>query len=157
MEGLLSGDDLEVIVAVMVNAVLTSHLDHSLVGLRTGVLIDDLVHAGGLADLLGEDGLGNGVRIVEGVHDVLNLVDDSSNDLGIAVAQRVNGDTCIEVEVGNTVLVIHIDTFGSIGNKVHTLIGLDHVLFDLGLQFSGAHASVFQSHNRFPPIQIKII
>ena len=137
----------------MINAILTSHLDHGFVGLGTGVLIDDLVHTGGLADLLGEDGLGNSVRIVEGVHDVLNLVDDSSDDLGVAVTERVDGDAGIEIEVRNAILIIDVDAFRGVSHEIHTLVGLDHVLLDLGLQFSSGHTSVFQSHSN-PPIQI---
>ena len=154
MEGLLSGDDLEVIGTIVINAILTGHLDHSLVGLRTGVLIDDLIHTSGLADLLGQDGLGHGVGIVEGVHDVLHLVDNSSDDLGVAVTQGVNSDAGIEVQIRNAVLVIHIDAVSSFSDEIHTLIGLDHVLLDLSLQFSSVLKVVFQSHSKFLPYKI---
>src|SRR5699024_5630305 len=61
VEGSLSGDDVPSVGTDVLDAPLTGDLDHSLVGLSAGVLIEDLVHAGGLADLLGQDDLGNGV------------------------------------------------------------------------------------------------
>ena len=154
VEGLLSSDDVPSVGADVLDAPLTSHLDHSFVGLSTGVLIQNLVHADGLADFLGQDSLRNGVGIVEGLHDGSSLLLDGLHDLGVAVAQTVNGDTCIEVQIGLVVLIIHIDALGAVSDEVHTLIGLDHVLLDECLQFSSGQASVFQSHKDFLPFKI---
>ena len=154
MEGLLSGDDVPSVGTDVLDAPLTGDLDHSLVGLSAGVLIHDLIHADGLADLLGEDGLGNGVGIVEGLHDQSGLILNGLDHLGVAVAQAVNSDTCIEVQVGLIVLVVHIDAFSAVSDKVHTLVGLDHVLLDLSLQLSSGQTSIFQSHRKFLPFII---
>ena len=154
MEGLLSSDDVPSVGADVLDAPLTSHLDHCFVSLSTGVLIQDLVHAGGLADFLGQDCLRNGVGVVEGVHDGSSLLLDSLHDCGMAVTQGVNSDTSVEVQISFAVLVIHVDAFSGVSNEVHTLVGLDHVLLNLCLQFNSAQTSIFQSHKIFLPFKI---
>ena len=153
MEGSLSGDDVPSVGTDVLDAPLTGDLDHSLVGLSAGVLIEDLIHTGGLADLLGQDDLGNGVGIVEGLHQGSALLLNGSDNLGVAVAQGVNGDTSIEVQIGLVVLVIHIDALAPIGQEIHTLIGLDLILLGHCLHVGNSQASVFQSHDEIPPIQ----
>ena len=153
VEGGLSGDDGPSVGTDVLDAPLTGDLDHSLVGLSAGVLIEDLIHTGGLADLLGQEDLRNGVGIVEGLHQGSALLLNGSDNLGVAVAQGVNGDTSIEVQVGLVVLVIHIDALGPVSQEVHTLIGLDLILLGHCLHVGNSQASVFQSHDEIPPIQ----
>ena len=155
MEGLLCGDDVPSVGTDVLNAPLTGNLDHSFVGLSAGVLVHNLVHADGLADLLGQDSLRNGVGIVEGLHNQSGLLLNGLHHLGVAVAQAVNSDACIEVQVSFAVLIIHIDAFSIICHEIHTLVGFDHVLFDLSFQLSGGQTSVFQSHKKFLPFKNK--
>ena len=135
--------------AVFFNAVLAGHLDHGLVGLRAGVLEEDLVHADGGADLLGQQRLGDGVGVVEGVHDVLHLVDDGCDDLLVAVAGGVHRDARVEIQVGGAVLVIDVLLPGRLRHKVEALVGLDHVLVDLVLDVLCRQSQILELHGSY--------
>ena len=71
---IFAGYDVVTVRAVFLDAVLSCHFDHGLVRLGTGVLIEDLVHADGLADFLSKQCLRDGVWIVEGMHDIVELL-----------------------------------------------------------------------------------
>ena len=147
VEGFTGGDDMILVRAVLLDAVLTCHLDHGLIGFGAGVLVEDLVHADGLADLFGEQHLRHGVRIVEGLHQGGGLVLHRLDDLFIAVADGVDGDARVEVEIRGVVLVIHIDALGVVCKEIETLVGFDHIGVDLALDVFECQSGVLQPHD----------
>ena len=86
METHFCGYDVIFMRSVFLDAVFASHLNHSFVGLGARVLEVNLVHADRSAHLLGQQGLRDSVRIVEGVHDVVHLVLNGCDHLRVAVA-----------------------------------------------------------------------
>ena len=114
--------------AILFDAVLTSHLNHRLVCLGTGVLEENLVHSDGGTYLLSKQCLWDGIWIVEGMHDILCLVDHGCDYLIVAASGGVNGDSSVEVEIFFTLLVVHVLILCGLAKKIHSLVGLDHVL-----------------------------
>lgn len=147
VEAHLRRDDVVLVRTVVLDAVFARHLDHGLVGLGACALEEDLVHADGLADLLGEQRLRDRVRVVERLHDVRALILHCLDDFFVAVAGAVDGDACVEVEVRRAVLVVHVLVFRRLGEEVETLIRLDHVLLDFGLDVCGGESRVLEFHD----------
>ena len=147
VEGFTGGDDMVLFRAVLFHTIFTGHLDHGFIGLGTGILIEDLVHADGRADLLGEQRLRNGVWVVEGLHQHGGLILHRLDDLLVAVADRIDRDACVEIKIRGVVLVVHVDAFGMVRQKIETLIGLDHVLVDLALDVFERQSGILQLHD----------
>ena len=74
VEAHLRRDDMVLVRAVVLDAVLARHLDHGLVGLGARALEENLVHADRRANLFRKECLRDRVRIVERLHDVSGLV-----------------------------------------------------------------------------------
>ena len=146
VEAHLCRDDVVLVRAVVLDAVLARHLDHGLVGLGARALEEDLVHADRRANLFRKECLRDRVRIVERLHDVSGLVLHGLDDLLVAVARAVDGDAGVEIEVGRAVLVIHVLVFRRLGEEIETLVRLDHVLLDLCLDVFCREARVLQFH-----------
>ena len=134
MEGHLCGYDIVFVRTIFLDAVFSRHLDHCLVGLGTGVLEEDLVHADGGTDLFRQQSLWHGVRIIESMNNILCLILNCCNHLFITVTGTVYGDTCIKIQVRCPVFVIHIHILCRLCNKIKTLICLDHVFIYFFLQ-----------------------
>ena len=147
VEAFLCCYDVVAVGAVLLNAVLPGHLDHGFVGLGTGVLEEDLVHADRRADLFSQQGLGNRVGVIKCLHDVPGLIADGVYNSVVAVAEGVYGDAGVEVQVGRVVFVVHVHALCVIGNEIETLISFDHVLVYLVLDVLGAESCVLESHN----------
>ena len=128
MEAHLCGYDVVTVRAVFLDAVLSCHFDHGLVRLGTGVLIEDLVHADGLADFLSKQCLRDGVWIVEGMHDIVELLFCCSNNFRVSVSGVVYGDACVKVKIRRSVFVVHVHPLCGFCKEIETLVGLDHVL-----------------------------
>ena len=133
MEAHLCGHNVILVRAVFLDTVLTCHLDHCLICLSTGILEEDLIHADGRADLLSQKCLRNRIRIVEGVHNITDLILHSFNDLLITASGAVYCDTCVKIQIALTVLIIEIHILCSLCKKIETLIGLDHIFVYLVL------------------------
>ena len=86
VETILRGNDVIFIRTVLLDTILTCHLDHSLIGFRTGVLEENLVHSDRGTYFLCEQSLWNCVRIVKGMHHILYLIDDCCHNLLIAAS-----------------------------------------------------------------------
>ena len=151
MEAHLSGDDLILIRAVVVDTVLSRQLYHSLVCLSTRVLEVDLIHADGVADLLSQQRLRNGVGVVECVDKVCRLRLYSRDDLFVAVARAVYRDTCVKVEVSVALFVVDVHTLSRFRTKIETLVGLYHILVYQPFKFLCGKSCVFQFHGEYPP------
>src|SRR5699024_5880084 len=85
--------------AVVVEAVFPGGLDGALVGLGAGVCEEDLVHAGALAQPLGQLGAGAGIVKIGGVLELMGLVGHRLGPAQIAVAQAVHPDAAGEVQI----------------------------------------------------------
>ena len=146
VEAHLCGNDMVLVRTVLLDAVLARHLDHGLVCLGAGVLEEDLVHADRLADLLRQQRLRNGVRIVEGVHDVVHLILNGCDDLGVAAAGVVYRDACVKIEVRRAVFIIEIHALCGLCEEIKTLVGLDHVLVYFILDVLCGKSGILQFH-----------
>ena len=146
VEAHLCGNDMVLVRTVLLDAVLARHLDHGLVCLSAGVLEEDLVHADRLADLLRQQRLRNGVRIVEGVHDVVHLILDGCDDLGVAAAGVVYRDACVKIEVRCAVFIIEVHALCGLCEEIKTLVGLDHVLVYFILDVLCGKSGILQFH-----------
>ena len=151
VEAHLCGYNVVFMRSVFLDTVLTRHLNHGFVGLGARVLEVDLIHADRGAHLFGQQGLRDGVRIVEGMHDVVHLVLDGGDHLRIAVAGRVDRDARVKIQIRGAVFVVKVHAFGSFRNEVETLIGFDHVFADQIFDILRRAAGVLEFHFLLPP------
>ena len=110
------------------NAVFSCHFDHGFIGFRARILIKDLVHSNGRTDLFRQKRLRYGIRIIEHLHQRSCLLLNRLHDLLIAVANGIDSNTCVEIEIRCVLFVIQIHTLCVVGNHVEPFIGFDHVL-----------------------------
>ncbi|MPN40730.1 hypothetical protein SDC9_188269 [bioreactor metagenome] len=99
-----------------------------------------------MADQLGQQCLGDGVGIVEGVHEVLHLVDDRRHHPVVAAAGGVNRDTGVKIQIGLAVFIVEILLLGRFGDEGKALIGVDHVFADLRLELLRRQARIRKLH-----------
>ena len=132
---------------VFFNTVFTGHLDHSLIGLGTGVLVKDLVHTDGGTNLLGQQSLRNSIRIVKSVHDIFHLILNCGYNFFITVTGTVYSDTCVKIKICLSIFIVNILILGCFRQEIHTLIGFDHVFVNKSFDLVFSKACVFQFHH----------
>ena len=131
---------------IFFDTVFTGHLDHSLIGLGTGVLVKDLVHTDGGTNLLCQQSLRNSVGIVKGVHNIIHLIFNCRYYFFVTVTGTVYGDTCVKVKISLSVFIVDVLVLGCLRQEIHTLIGFDHVFVNKSFNLVFSKACVFQFH-----------
>ena len=131
---------------VFFDSVFSGHFDHGLICLCTGILEKDLVHSDGSADFFRKKCLWNGIRIIEGMHQCLCLVYNRFYYLLIAASCGVYCDTCIKIQIFFALLIVDILVFCTFCQKIHSLIGLDHVFIYFFLDILKCQSCFFQLH-----------
>ena len=129
MEAVLRSYDMVFLRTVFLHPVFSGHLNHSLVRLCSGVLIEDLVHADGGADFFREKSLRNRIRIVECLHQIRRLTLHSLNHSRIAVSRCVDGNARVKIKIRGSLFIVHIHAASGFRKKIKPLIGLDHIFF----------------------------
>ena len=128
MEAHLCSYDMITVWSVMLNTIFSCHLDHGFVCLCTGVLIEDLIHTDGCTHLLSQQCLRNRVRIVECMHDIIDLIFDGCNNLRVSASGIIYRDTCIEIQIRSSIFIVHVHALGCLCQEIKTLVCIDHVL-----------------------------
>ena len=146
MESHFCSYDMITVRTIFFDSVFSCHFDHGLICLCTGILEKDLIHSDGCADLFSKKSLGNGVRIVEGMHQCLRLVYHRFYYLLIAASCGVYCDTCIKIQIFFALLIVDILVFCTFCQKIHSLIGLDHIFVYFFLDILKCQSCFFQLH-----------
>lgn len=95
---------------------------------------------------LGQQGLGNGVGIVEGVHNIAHLIPNSGDHFVVTVTCGVYRNTRIKVKISLAVFIIDILILCCFCQKIKALVSLDHVMIDFVLNILGRQTSISQFH-----------
>ena len=154
VEAHFCGYDMITVWTVFFDSIFSGHLDHGLICLCTGILEKDLVHSDGCADFFREKGLGNGVRIVEGMHQCLCLIYNRFYNFFIAASCGVYCDTSIKIQIFFSFFVVNILIFRTFCQKIHSLISLDHVFVYFFLDILKCQSCFFQLHFYSSPFVI---
>ena len=128
VEGVLQGENIIAVLALLPCGVLPRHLDGALVGLGAGVGEEDLLHAGSLAEHFGQNGAGLGVIKIGGVLELAHLGDDGLLPGLVRHAEGVDGDSGAQVDVFFSVSIHHHGALA--GDDLHreAVVGIGHVL-----------------------------
>ena len=128
VEGVVQRDDGGTALAVLVEAVLSRQLDHTLVGLAAAVGKEHVAHAGALAENLRQPGAGLRVKEVGGVAQLFRLRRDGIHPGLIAVAQVADADAACKVDVFPALRAVKSGSFPVIQRHGKTAVGVHDVL-----------------------------
>ena len=123
MERALEGDEVCAFGVAASIVILTRHLDRAFERFSAGVREEHRVGEGRVDQLFGELFLTGDAVDVRQVPDFMRLFGQSGDQIGVAVAQRVDGNACAKVEIARAVGCEQIRAFAPLKFEVGPRIG----------------------------------
>ncbi|MPN47375.1 hypothetical protein SDC9_194977 [bioreactor metagenome] len=106
MEAVLGRYDTVSVRRIVVDAIFPDHFDHCFIGFSAGILIENLIHADSFTDPFGQYRLGNSIRIICGMNELLSLFANGLRYLFIAITAAIYSYPAKKIKPGITILVI---------------------------------------------------